>query len=378
MSRASSLLPARRDLLLAGLVGSSALALTGVHADALGRPLAPVHAVLVGVGALALAGRRRWPVATLAVTVAAVLPGYALGAVSGPAMGVVAVAVYTVATRVRWPSAVGVGALLVAVWAGGEALGGRFDHATLAGDPLPWVALSVAVGVAVGATRRARAARAAHDEEQRRLGVERERLRMAREVHDVVSHSLALINVQAGVAVHVADRRPEQALAALRAIREASHVALDDLRGVVAALRDPHDGDPDDGEPTSPAGPGLHRLAEVVRAGEAAGLDVAVRGVPGALPPPVDRAAFRIVQEAVTNAVRHARDARRLTIELDRRDGLLVLRVGDDGRTRGPGPSRQGLRGMTERASALGGSAQAGPTGTGFLVVAELPLEPVE
>jgi signal transduction histidine kinase len=236
-------------------------------------------------------------------------------------------------------------------------------------------ALFVAVGVAVGATRRARAVKAAHDEEQRRLGIERERLRMAQEVHDVVSHSLAMINVQAGVAAHVADRRPEQAVAALREIREASRVALADLRTTLAVLRDPQASDLTT-VAEMPTSAGLHRLAEVVRAGEAAGLDVAVSGEPGPLPAPVDRAAFRIVQEAVTNVIRHARGARRLTIDLDRRDGSLVLRVGDDGRGPSPGHPRHGVRGMVERAAALGGSARAGSHDGGFLVVAEIPTRP--
>lgn len=368
-----SRLPAARDLLLAVLIGAAALAVTRLHADAVGRPLPPAGYVLLGAGGLALAWRRRRPVPVLVVTVVTVLPGYALGAVQGPAMAIVAVAVYTVATRVRWPAAVGLGVVLIGVWAGADALGDRLGRDPMAVDPLPWVALFVAVGVAVGATRRARAARAAWLAEQRRVDAERERLRMAREVHDVVSHSLAVINLQAGVALHVADRRPEQALAALREIRETSRVALVDLRATLALLRGAAGTEPAASPEVAPTA-GMHRLAEVVRAGEAAGLEVTVHGEAGPLPGPVDVAAFRIVQEAVTNVIRHARDARHLTIDLGRRDGRLTLRIGNDGRAPASADPRHGLRGMVERAAALGGSARAGPSAAGFAVEAEIPV----
>ncbi|HWM04759.1 MAG TPA: histidine kinase [Actinophytocola sp.] len=370
-----SLLPARRDLALAALTAGVVLVVTRIHADALDRPLNGFGYLLLAVAALALAWRRLHPMTVLAVTLVLVLPGYALGPVRGPAMIVVAIAVYTVATRTRWPTATGLGVVLVGVWAGAEAVGGRLGRDAMSVDQLLWVALFVAVGVAVGATRRARAARTAHDVEQRRLGVERERLRMAREVHDVVSHSLAVINLQAGVAAHVAARRPEQAVAALREIRETSRAALTDLRATLAVLREPDGSElPEPPGTIEPAG--LHRLAEVVRAGEAAGLQVTLRGEAGPLPEPVDVAAFRIVQEAVTNVIRHARDARHLTIDLCHRRGLLRLRVADDGRTPAAPDPRHGLRGMAERATALGGSAAAGPGGPGFLVEAEIPVRP--
>jgi signal transduction histidine kinase len=356
-------------LLVTGLV----LALTRLHAQVLDRPLHPADYLLLAVAGLALAWRRRRPMAVLAVTVVTVLPGYALGPVQGPAMVVVAIAVYTVATRIRWPAAIGLGVVLVVVWAGAEAVGGRLGRDATSVDPLPWVVLFVAVGVAVGATRRARAAKAAWAEEQRRLGIERDRLRMAQDVHDVVSHSLAVINLQAGVAAHVASRRPEQAVEALREIRETSRVALADLRATLTLLRDP-EGTGAAAVPAAVATAGLHRIAEVVRAGEAAGLEVTVHEEAGRLPGLVDAAAFRIVQEAVTNVVRHARDARHLTIDLRRRDGLLRLRVGDDGRGSAAADPRHGLRGMVERAVALGGVAHAGPCEGGFLVEAEIPV----
>lgn len=368
-----ALRPERRDLVLAASVAVVVTLSTALHAHALGRPVHPVGYAVLVVAALALAWRRRWPLPVLAVTVGTVLPVYAVGSVRGPAMAVVAIAACTVAARVRWAEAVGVGVALVALWACVDWGVGWSGQGVAALGSAPWLALFVAVGVAVGAVRRSRAVAAAHAEEQRRRRLEQERLRLAQEVHDVVSHSLAMINLQAGVGLHVASRRPEQAVAALREIREASGVALADLRATVAMLRDP--ADLASGEPAEPAGTaGLHRLAEVVRVGEAAGLEVALHGDVGRLPGPVDTAAFRIVQEAVTNVVRHARDARHLTIEVRRRDGRLHLAVGDDGRAVDAPLHRHGLLGMAERAAALGGSAHAGPAERGFEVRAVIPL----
>lgn len=364
--------PPRLDAALAAGVGATVLLLTQLVAVAGTRPLFPGGALLVAVAALALVWRRRWPIPVLAATVVALMPYYSLGFPDGPAAVLVVIAMYTVASRLRWPVAAGVGIALLVVWVGAEqiARGPRLDTGVL--DHIGWVAAVVAVGIAVGAARWARTATVAHYAEQAHLRVEQERLRMAREVHDVVSHSLAMINVQAGVAAHVADRRPEQALAALLEIKEASRVALADLRATLDVLHTP--GAPSDRNSEEAPTPGLHRLTEVVRAGEAAGLLVTVRGDPGPLPAPVNGAAYRIVQEAVTNAVRHAHGARHLTIDLDRDNGSLHLRVHDDGAAPTPAAPGHGLRGITERAAALGGHAHARPSKTGFLVEAEVPV----
>jgi signal transduction histidine kinase len=357
-------------VVLVVVVGGVVLALTRLHAEVVARPVHPAGYVLVALAGLVLAWRRRWPTPVLIATTALVVPGYTLGAVTGPAMALVAVAAYTVATRNRWPEIVGCGVAVAVAWASAVLTGAGSGRDTV--DPFPWVALAVAVGVAVGATRRAAAARAAWVGERSRLRMEQERVRMAQEVHDVVSHSLAVINLQAGVAAHVADRRPEQAAVALREIREASRVALTDLRDTLAVLRGP--GGVDAAEGTG--GAGLHRVDELVRAAEAAGLAVTVRGDAGALPRPVDAAAFRIVQEAVTNVIRHARGARHVTIELARRDGALQVRVGDDGRAPVRARPRHGVRGIVERSVALGGTACAAPAEQGFLVRAEIPVRP--
>ncbi|WP_051764561.1 sensor histidine kinase [Saccharothrix syringae] len=199
--------------------------------------------------------------------------------------------------------------------------------------------------------------------ERRARQVEEERLRIAREVHDVVAHSLAMINVQAGVAAHVADRRPEEAVKALRAIKEASGRALDDLRATLGVLRT--------GEGTAPV-PGLARLDELVRSVPG----TVVRGEPGELPAPVDAAAYRVVQESLTNAVRYAPGATAVVVEFRRAERSLELTVTDDG-AGGDRPAQgsgAGIRGMRERVEALGGTLEAGPTATGFAVRAVLPV----
>ncbi|WP_199440649.1 sensor histidine kinase [Umezawaea beigongshangensis] len=199
--------------------------------------------------------------------------------------------------------------------------------------------------------------------ERRRARQQEERARIAREVHDVVAHSLAMINVQAGVAAHVADRRPEEAVTALLAIKEASRTALVDLRAALGMLRS--------GDGTSPV-PGLARLSELIGP---VGLPVEVRGEPGELPAHLDATAYRIVQEALTNVVRHARGATRVTVAFDREDDVLRLTVSDDGTGAGDAGPGNGVRGMRERVEAVGGVLDAGGfPGGGFRVRAVLPV----
>ncbi|MBB4969233.1 sensor histidine kinase [Saccharothrix violaceirubra] len=217
--------------------------------------------------------------------------------------------------------------------------------------------LVLAPALAVLSLRRTRS------RERRARQAEEERLRIAREVHDVVAHSLAMINVQAGVAAHVADRRPEEAVKALRAIKAASGHALDDLRATLGVLRD-------DG--TMPV-PSLARLSELVDPVP----DVTVVGDPGDLPAPVDAAAYRVVQESLTNAVRHAPGVA-VTVTFHRTPTAVEITV-DNGPGTGEGTpgAGAGLRGMRERVEALGGRVEAGAHEGGFRVHAALPLEGV-
>jgi signal transduction histidine kinase len=215
------------------------------------------------------------------------------------------------------------------------------------------------------------AERTREEEAQRRA--EQERLRIARELHDVVAHTLTTINVQAGVAAHLADREPGRAGSALAAIEAASHDALDELRAILGVLRE------EDGAevPLEPA-PGLDGLVSLVdRFREAGGeIELEVAGEqPEWIPDAVQLAAFRIVQESLTNATRHAPGAAarvRLAYESDR---LCVGIESNSGRERnGNGRGHGvGIAGMRERAGALGGTLEAGPCPRGFKVTAELP-----
>ena len=209
----------------------------------------------------------------------------------------------------------------------------------------------------------------AKDEAAKRTTME-ERLRIARELHDSLTHSISVIQVQAGVAVHLANKRGEDVPPALLAIQEAGADAARELRATLQVLRT-EDGD----------GSGLCQLDGLVARSRSAGLPVTVTvtGARRPLPPDVDQAAYRIVQEALTNVSRHAGRAQ-ATVRLHYAPGALTVQVGDDGNGAGsgtPGPGL-GLVGMRERVSVLGGRLHAGPQdGGGFLVRAELPLPAV-
>src|SRR3954451_9847199 len=208
-------------------------------------------------------------------------------------------------------------------------------------------------------------------ESARRLG--EERLRIAREVHDVVAHAIVAINVQAGVAAHLLDNDSEQAREALRNIKRTSGDALTDLRATLGVLRDP-----EQAVPTGPSA-GLEDLDAVAGQLRAAGVEVAVDvDTVGSVPTPVQAASYRIVQEALTNVLRHAH-ARAVSVVVRARDDTLSIVVADDG----TGPDRPtdgagaGVRGMRERAEALGGALDAGRRSEGgWRVEATLPLAP--
>jgi signal transduction histidine kinase len=225
------------------------------------------------------------------------------------------------------------------------------------------------------ASRRAYTLR--ENEEQARRAVDAERLRIARELHDVVAHTMATINVQAGVAAHVIDQQPDQAREALSAIKSASGDAMRELRGILNVLRQADDAE----HPTAPA-PRLEQLDGLIEGTTRAGLPttLTVRGEPVPLPPTVDLAVYRIVQESLTNALRYAGPTR-ATVELSYLDDELVLEIADAGRgVRDADPvqgSGHGIAGMRERAEATGGRLEAGPRdGAGFRVRARLPLRP--
>jgi signal transduction histidine kinase len=208
-------------------------------------------------------------------------------------------------------------------------------------------------------------------EEEARRRVDEERLRIAREVHDTVAHSIATINVQAGVAVHVLDKRPEQARDALVAIKQASADAMRDLRSTLGMMRGV-------GRVSRSPSPRLAQLDDLVAMARDAGLqaEVDVHGEGRDLPSSVDLAAYRILQESLTNVIKHAR-ARRVTLSLSFGARRIALRVDDDGRgLTAPSNDGNGIRGMRERAELLGGSLTAAARAEGgFSVQAALPYE---
>ncbi|MDQ0579280.1 sensor histidine kinase [Streptomyces rishiriensis] len=231
-----------------------------------------------------------------------------------------------------------------------------------------WVVAIVAIAELARIRREQWARERAERAQATRRRADEERLRIARELHDVLAHSLSVINVQSGVGLALLDSDPEQARTALTTIKSASKEALGEVRQVLDSLRTPGDA------PRTPA-PGLDRLSELVEQAARAGLTVEVAGRPPRLPPHTDLAAFRIVQEALTNVVRHSR-SRHARVRFEQADGTLRLRVDDDGPASGAdaGGSGNGLAGMRERAAALGGTIEAGPRPDGgFRVLAVLP-----
>lgn len=202
--------------------------------------------------------------------------------------------------------------------------------------------------------------------------VREERLRLARELHDIISFGFATIAMQAGVASHVAESRPEQAVEALQAIRTASRDVLDDIRAVLGQLRE----DDDAAQPAR----GIGQVGALVESAARAGVDasVLVLGRPRPVPLEVDQTVYRIVQEALANVLRHAPGAAAL-VTLSYESGYLDVTIQND-RTRRPGDradesSGYGIIGMRERARAVGGDVEAGPLpGLGFRVRATIPF----
>ncbi len=339
-----------------------------------GMPVGPAAYPLVVVAALALALRRRWPLLTLAIVTGAVLSYLLLGNPYGPILVSLFVAVYTVAAYLPPRDAavdcgVALAALLVGVFVGLRAPGWSGLMPVAA-----WVVVPFAVGSVVRLGR-GNAARAQLDE-ARRLA-DTERLRVAREVHDVVGHGLAAIHMQAQIALHLLDRKPEQAEAALTAISRTSKEALDELRVTLAVVRR---GERDEAVAQRFPVPGLGQLPQLRDRLAGAGLQVAVEtvGEPRALPVAVDLAAYRVVQEALTNVLRHAGPAT-ATVRVDYQPDRLVVVVSDTGRGAAPDVAAghgHGLAGMRERVVTLGGTFRTGAaSGGGFQVYATLPVE---
>ncbi|MCX3062221.1 sensor histidine kinase [Streptomyces beihaiensis] len=345
--------------------------------------------VLLASGVLLL-WRRRHPVAVAYGTAVSATVYLGAGYPYGPVFVTVALGCFAaIVAGHRWAAWGAVGLF----WAG-HVVVGHWLYAYLppSGDrPASWgqelfVAAWVLAVVAVAELARLRREQWAQARAERQRAARRradeERLRIARELHDVLAHSIAVINVQAGVGLALLDSDPEQARSALATIKSASKEALGEVRQVLDTLRtsDTASHSATGGAaPRSPA-PGLDGLGELAEQAATAGLavDIGEEGERRALPPGADLAAFRIVQEALTNVVRHS-ESRHARVRLRYADRSLTLTVDDDGPASraDAGGSGNGLAGMRERAAALGGTIEAGtrPDG-GFRVLATLPLPP--
>jgi signal transduction histidine kinase len=346
---------------------------------------AETAAALLTTVAVPLLFRSRWPlgavVGTSAVEVAA-MPF--VGVPSIPPIAC-AIALFSFAKRSDRPTTVKVGAVTaVALTSFALILRPGMDDLAANLGFIAWVGLAVAVGDAARSRRELLASameRAEHaertkeDEALRR--VTEERMRIARELHDVVAHHITLVNAQAGVAHHLMKTDPSHAYEALERIRDTSRSALDELRATVGLLRAGDESAP----PREPA-PGLGDLDALVESFHHAGLNVAMAG-PGAdalrpMPALTGLTAYRIVQEALTNTHKHAGSSALARVRVEVAADAVRIRVDDDG---GRGPARSGMGtghgmiGMQERVKAVGGTFAAGPrSGGGFRVEAELPL----
>jgi signal transduction histidine kinase len=329
--------------------------------------------VLIAAAAGGLAARRPLIGFGVVLALTAIYAGAGYNT-HGPIILAIGVALYFVPTTEHVLRSAVLGAVTAVVFGAATAVAsgiGDFIPATAA--TIPMVVAALGIGHAV-AFNRLRTAEAKEAEAQRRLT--EERLRIARELHDVVSHSISVINVQAGVAAHVIDDQPEKAREALLAIKTTSKEALRELRGILGVLREEATG-----ETTAPA-PGLAQLPLLIdtsmRAGVSTRLDIS--GVARPLAPAVDLAAYRIIQESLTNVLRHAGPAS-ADVKVAYEDQRVVIEVTDDGNGgsnghRESGGAGLGIAGMRERVAAVGGELETGPRlGRGFRVRASLPME---
>lgn len=412
------------DALIA--LGAFCAILLGAAAESSGREIRPRFgpgavdprtALLAALACGVLVLRRRAPMPVLCLTGLVTVVGLVVDPRVGtppseghraPLVIAAIIALYTVSNRTDRVTSVRVGAVTVVVLtAAGMLLG---SHPWYTQDNLAtfaWTGLAAAAGEAVRSRRafvdaiRERAERAERTrEEEARRRVAEERMRIARELHDVVAHHIALVNVQAGVASHVMDQRPDQAKEALAHVREASRHALNELQATVGLLRQSGEST----APTEPA-PGLGVLDELTEGFTRAGLSVSVSvdagpaGLAGPerarppLPSAVDLTAYRVVQEALTNVQKHVGTGAHAEVRIETRSDALEITVTDDGA--GPGPDGgteppesagtgtgtgtgggHGLIGMRERAAALHGECETGPLPEGgFRVYVRLPLQ---
>jgi signal transduction histidine kinase len=363
-------------------------------------PLNTQAYLLGAVIALPVLFRNRWPLPMLRISLAVMLIYYSIDRRNispAPLMGIL---VYDTAVAGYLTSAIVIPSVIMTAGLIAESLNGGENAVVLASNYMPSIILFV-LAVALGEVVRARRALAGETARRLQLAAEEreseagrlvaeERLRIARELHDTVAHSMATIAVQAGSALHLlpSGARTDAVRTALGGIRETSKSALGEMRSVLGQLRS--DGGGAGGTAADEAAArrtGLHRLAALRDAVSAAGITVTVcvEGDPVVLPPEADHAAYRILQESLTNVLRHAGPGADATVLLRYQPGALTLLVtdsgtggvpGGDGATGdGNGTGGHGINGMRERATAVGGTLTAGcGADSGFEVIATLPI----
>ncbi|MGW2586653.1 sensor histidine kinase [Streptomyces virginiae] len=360
-----------RDWLVAFGV-AAALLVTGLSGQHSATGLGLLGYMLLAVGGLALAAGRRAPVAVLVVTglcaVGYQAAGFDVAAVAFLFAVYVAMRaghrIVTVVVSVAVLASLPLAALVSGLHDTGEAFAQARGALQIA-----WLIAAGAAGEALRqAERRADEAERTREETARRRADE-ERLHIARELHDSLTHQISVIKVQSEAAVHVARKRGDEVPEALLAIREAGREASRELRATLEALRD------DDTTPPH----GLDHLPELVERAGGTGLQaiLTIEGQRHDVPAAVGRTVYRIVQESLTNIARHA-DATTASVRIDYRPDAVALQVDDNGKATpdaAPAPG-MGLLGMRERVTALGGRLRAAPRGEGgFTVQAELPVE---
>jgi signal transduction histidine kinase len=379
----------------AGLLGVYRVAVSATPADA--RPDALAYALAAGM-AVALLARRRQPLATLVCVFLLWVAYHSADYPGGAPAPALWVAMFTAGAAERQRSAL----LITAMFVIGSDLAARtrYGDVRLLDSSLDSSTMVLLAALLLGELVHGRRARLRRAERDRRLEAERrvaeERLRIARELHDVLAHTIAVITVQAGVAADMLDRAPDRSGAALAAIRGASREAMAELKATVGVLRQPA-GEATDAAPVDPGAasagwgaapgghgaappapaPGLTQLDDLVAMAAGAGLevDVGVDGTARPLPAAVELTAYRIVRESLTNVLRHAR-ATAVAVRIGYQPDGMVVEVGDNGRGAAAGPDGggYGLIGMRERATAVGGRLEAGPAPSGgFTVRAWLP-----
>ena len=334
--------------------------------------------VIAAIGPLALIAARRFPGPVVAVTAVAASLDLFVNARGGPPYVALAFAIVSAIVRdARIWAWVSIGVC----WIVSITLAGVMGREEWTPFRIAGTTLGILIVFGIGESIRTRRDRASEyrrlASERRQSAVQGERVRIARELHDVLAHSLSQINVQAGVGLHLMEKQPEKAADALASIKETSKTALDEVRSVLGMLR--AEGGTSADAPLVPE-PDLDRLPALVEAASRSDFEVNLddRLTHADVPAQVQLALYRIVQESLTNVARHASGARKVEVTLELADGAYRVDVRDDGSGADGSASESGGRGvlgMRERAELLGGHLSAGPVeGGGFAVTGVIPV----